>query len=314
MKLRKIIFAVLLLCLLPINFAGAANADIVRVSVLPFTSMTPVITSEDVSVATDIFEGFLSSSKTIALIGHERIEAVAHEHGLIIKNSGLIATDIAVELGRLAGCQYVLAGSVEEHFAKISSMNFSLGESSKSESTATVKMRVLNMTTGEAVLYLSESGTSSESSTSIKLTGFDAMKFETGGGKARAIAAATAKLANRIKEELVGEYSEVVSVNDKSVSINLDATSGIKNGDLYLIYYEGVEVFDLGGSIIGREIENVAVIRINSIEAGYSVGDVVPSKGSAELIRCGDRIEHISRSDAKDLKFVTERVDNNPER
>jgi tetratricopeptide (TPR) repeat protein len=162
-------------------------------------------------------------------------------------------------------------------------------------------MRIVDVTTTEIVFSLSESGTSSESTGGMSIAGISMIETEFGGLKARALTAASSRLAHKIREEVGGEYSYVLSSGGKQTHINLGATAGVKVGDLYLVYADGKEILDIDGNPLEREKYNIVVLKVIDVQNSYSICDVVPEGGSPALVQRGQKIEPISRERAKDL-------------
>ncbi|MDR2180688.1 MAG: hypothetical protein LBP21_10300 [Synergistaceae bacterium] len=301
----KVIFAAVLCCFLALGAAEAADPEIVRLGVMRFTSKADGVSDRQAEIITDIFTRVLTNSKTIAVLEREQLDIIGSEHRLNM--SGLVDMGLAIEVGRLAGCQYMILGSVTELQEAVSGgaiplpwLRGAIGTGSK-VARAVIDMRVVDVTTTEVVFSLSESGTSSESAGGMSIGGFSMMEAEFGGLKARALTAASSRLAHKIREELGGEYSYVLSSGGKKVQVNLGAMSGVKAGDLYLVYADGREILDIDGNPLEREKHNIAVLKVVETRNNYSVCDVVPDGGNPALVQRGQKIEPISKETAKDI-------------
>jgi curli biogenesis system outer membrane secretion channel CsgG len=307
MKIGKIIFTVLLwFCFSSLGNAEAANPDIVRLGVMKFASKADGISDRQAEIITDVFTRVLANSKTIAILERERLDMIGREHRLNM--SGLVDMGLAVEVGRLAGCQYMILGAVTELQETASGGAIPLPffgrggiVTGNKAARATIDMRVVDVTTSEIVFSLSGSGTSSESAGGVSVGGISMVESEFGGLKARALTAASSHLAHKIREEVGGEYSYVLSSRGKEVQINLGVTSGVKTGDLYLVYADGREILDIDGNPLEREKHNIVVLKAIDVQNSYSVCDVVPEGGNPALVRRGQKIEPISRERARDL-------------
>ncbi|MDR1742063.1 MAG: hypothetical protein LBR38_09540 [Synergistaceae bacterium] len=293
---------------LTVAVGGAWAADVVRIGVLQFYSKTPNVSQGQAEAITDFFSRALSDSKSIALIERERLASIGRESKLSM--SGLVDPSMAVEVGRLAGCQYMILGSVTSLTVDKSSFAFSVVGQASEKANATVDMRVLDVTTGEIVMAIAETGTAESTAQVFQLGGMQSGEVKGGDLQARAIENAVTKLANRIREEFAGEYAQVVSVSGKNVNISLGATSGVKRGDLYMVYAEGAEMFHNGESL-GKDVIYIAVVKVSDVRGKFSVCQVVPGGGKLEAVQQGDKVEPISQSDAGDLAkrkvFVSER-------
>ncbi|MDR0648529.1 MAG: hypothetical protein LBF92_04280 [Synergistaceae bacterium] len=272
---------------------------------MEFVSKAVGVSPQEADAIRDIFTRYLANSKTIAVIERERLlSSVGAE--IKIGASGLIDPSImAVEIGRLAGCQYMLFGSVTELSEKASGGVIPLGGigigTGNHQATAVIDVRVVDVATGETVLSLSESGTSSESSAAIATQWGGYAETQFGGLKGRAIEAAVARLGNKLLEELGGEYDHVLSVSGNTVRVSGGQKAGVKNGDLFMVYVEGPEITDIDGTSLGRDRIPLAVIKVTSAQGEFSNCEVAASGGKAANIQRGDRIEPISSKMSKDL-------------
>ena len=82
----------------------------IRVGVVKFDSNAEGISEAEASALTDLFMRMLSNSDKIAVLERDRLEAVAREQKLTL--SGVLDPETAARIGKLAGCQYILVGSV----------------------------------------------------------------------------------------------------------------------------------------------------------------------------------------------------------
>lgn len=88
----------------------ALPPGVMRVGVINFDSQADGISATEASTLTDLFSRMLSNSDKIAVLERDRLEAIANEHELNL--SGVIDSDTAAQIGKLASCQYILLGSV----------------------------------------------------------------------------------------------------------------------------------------------------------------------------------------------------------
>jgi curli biogenesis system outer membrane secretion channel CsgG/TolA-binding protein len=284
--------------------AALAADDVVRVGVMEFVSKADGVTDQQADAVRDLFTRYLTNAKTIAVIERERLLSIGQE--VKIGSSGLVDPSMAVEIGRQAGCQYMLFGSVTELSEKASAGAIPIFGNvggiavGAHEAKATIDMRVVDVTTGETVLSLSEEGTSKESSSGLVTSYGSMVETSFGGVKASAIEAAVVRLGNKVLEEVGGEYAHVLSASGKSVRISRGARSSVKKGDIYLVYVEGPEVFDVDGESLGRDRFPLAVVKVVDVQSGFSNCEVAASGGKASNIQRGDRIEPISSKASKD--------------
>ena len=289
----------------------AEASDKIRLGVLEFQSKADGVTDRQAQIITDIFTRTLTTSKTISLFERVALQQIGEEQKLGM--SGLVDESTAVEIGRIAGLQYILLGAVTELSQKASGgagylpvggFIGSIGVGSgKHEARATLDVRVIDVTTSEIRLALSESGYSANSSQGFSIGGLTFAESEFGGLQARAIADAASRLGHAIKETLGGEYTHVVAASDKEFTIDAGSTMGVQEGTLYLVYAEGKAILDMSNNIIGMEKIPLAVLKVRDTAFGHSVCVLAPpSKGN--LIRRGDKIEPITAQKAKGMKFA----------
>ncbi|MDR2137373.1 MAG: CsgG/HfaB family protein, partial [Synergistaceae bacterium] len=153
---QKIFAAIFLFCLLEAGSAEAANQEVIRLGVMRFSSKADDVTNQQAALITDVFTRYLANSKSIALLERERLDMIGKEHKLNM--SGLVDMNLALEVGRLAGCQYILLGAVTNLTQESSKTRLFGHDFWSHEAKATIDLRVVDVTTGEIVLSLSESG------------------------------------------------------------------------------------------------------------------------------------------------------------
>lgn len=292
-------------------FAGpafCAQSDRIRIGVLGFESKAAGVSQRQAEIITDIFTRQLANSKTIAVYEREQLAKVGAE--IKLSMSGLVDMNTAIEVGKIAGVRYILLGSVTELSQKASGgfipiMGIGVGGTSH-EARATIDVRVIDTTTSEIRLALSETGLSSSSSSAVSFHGIAFAESEFGGLEARAIEDATNRLAHQIRSILGGESSHVVSMSSDGVVIDVGSTMGAKEGSLYLVYADGKSIRGMNDEIIGQEKISLAVIKVKEVSGAHSTCTVAAPSDS-RMIRRGDKIEPITSAKAKNMKFATSR-------
>ena len=305
-------FVLLAFCVLFVYsgaFAEAAEQKI-RIGVIGFDSKAEGVSQEQADIVTDLFTRTLASSKTIAVYERERLAKVGEE--IKLSMSGLVDMSTAIEVGKIAGVQYILMGSVTELSERMSGgaiplfgLPVALG-GGEHGAKATIDVRLIDMTTSETRLALSESGTSTNSASAVSVMGLSFAEAEFGGLQARAIADAVNRLAHGIRSELGGESSHVLNVSGNEVVIDVGSTMGAKEGQLYLVYAEGKTILGMSGESLGRDKMPLAVVKVRDVASGHSTC-AVASNCSLSLVRRGDKIEPVTAAKAKTMKFVSSR-------
>ena len=300
MKRKLLFLSAILILILNVNFAFAD--DIVRISIARFISDTNEATDTEARAITDIFTDTMVKTKSIAVIERERFETVAREQRLGM--SALVDPSTAARVGKILGCQYVILGSVTHLSERTNSQGFGrLFSKETVEAEASIYARVIDTTTLEIVY--SDTCTERVSDSHESFTPFEGQwsTKDLSGQKQRAVALAAQTLSNKIRERIVGEAPQVISVRNGEIRINKGASLGVRKGDLYLVYAEGETIYDIDGSVLDREVLNIALIEIFDVQNNYSTGRIPKGRnnGKAELIHRGDSLTFITRSEADDL-------------
>ncbi|MBQ9573653.1 MAG: hypothetical protein IJR27_00045 [Synergistaceae bacterium] len=219
--MRKIIILLTALILVLTAISSSFADDRVRLGIMRFDSKTYDVPDRMASAITDIFGRVLFKSRGIMLVERERLDEVMKE--LKLGMSGLIDEETAAEIGRLAGCEYMLMGSIT-NLARGGSgvavplfvIPVSVG-SRNQKVKATLDVRLVKVETGEIVFAETADGTASKSDTSLAAYGVGVSNSEFGGIEGTAIANATMALAPKIEEELTGEdtLTEILQAEKK---------------------------------------------------------------------------------------------------
>ena len=312
---------------------------------MPFASRSSEISSSQAAQVTSLLTRILNASPKISIIERERLRVVARENGFDVATTN---KDAAMKIGELAGCQYILLGSItqitQRYLSSSQSYQFLLdtyyGDTNESqEATATLEARVIEVATGRVVLSFSQSGSATISD--IKKSVFSATgKHSKNELAARALEAASSRLGDEIREVLVGESAIIISINKNNIRINRGSTSGVNVGAFYKVYQDGEELFDLNGNSLGKRVINLAIVRVKDVNSDFSSVEVLnkdekisskkeakksktPGKSkkskkakdesitinpSIQLIREGDKIEAISFTEAEKLKLASQRI------
>ena len=298
MKRRSILYlSLLFLCLLSFFLTTPAeSADKIRIGIVGFTGKAGEVSNERALIISDLFSAELANCQSIALYERERMKQIGEEVRLNL--SGLVDMKTAVEVGRIAGAQYVLMGAITELLT--------IGGDSQ-EARATLDIRLIDTSTSEIRLAMTETGTSSNSSLSLSFAGFTLAEREFGSLQAQAIADAVVRLAYDIRREIGGEASYVISVRDGDFVIDVGFGRGAREGALYMVYVDGRNLVNMQGRVIGREELPLAVLKVTDTALAHSTCVVVQAGGKASLIERGDKVALITAAKAKRLKFLSEK-------
>lgn len=299
--IRKFVFMFIIIAAV-LNVSCAFADDIVRISIARFVSDTNEATDAEARAITDIFTDVMVKTRSIAVIERERFETIAREQRLGM--SALTDPSTAARVGKILGCQYVILGSVTHLSEKKKAESFGKLYSKETvEAEASIYARVVDTTTLEVVY--SDTCTERVSDSHESFTIFDGQKSirDLSGQKQRAVTLAAQTLSNKIRENIVGEKPHVISLRSGEIRINKGASLGVHQGDMYLVYAEGETIYDIDGSVLDREVLNIALVEITDVQNNYSTGRIPSGKnnGKFELIRRGDNMRFITRREADDL-------------
>ena len=181
----------------------------VRLGIMRFTSQTYDVPDGMAAVISDFFGRMLFRADGIKLIERDRLDDAGRE--LRLGMSGLVDNKSAAEIGKLAGCQYLLLGSIT-NLSRGSSMTvipgisiFGGAATAKQKVKAALDVRVIDVETAAIVFADSAEGESSKSDTAFEIIGITQAESGYSGIENVAIAAATAKLAPKIQKALTGK-------------------------------------------------------------------------------------------------------------
>ena len=196
-------------CALALGLDDVEDTEPVRLGIMPFTSKAYGVPDGMAAVIGDFFGRMLYKSEGITLLERERLEDAGAE--LRFGMSGLVNNRAAAQIGKLAGCQYILLGSIT-NLAKggsgmgLPGFGIPLGIGvSKEKVKATLDVRVIDVETGSIVFAEGADGEASRSDSGVSLYGINFEDSEFGGIENVAITNAVAKLAPGIEEALTGK-------------------------------------------------------------------------------------------------------------
>lgn len=295
-------FAVICSFILLLSFALQVEAadKKIRLGVMKFLGRAEGISDDQAAAVGDVFARMLTSSKTITVIERDQLDAIASEHKLAV--SGVMTDETAIQIGKIAGCQYMLLGAVTNLAKNQSSTNLWMFGTSKNTAIATIDVRVVDVETSEVKLSLSETGTSSQKGTIFNFYGMTNEKLQLQGMEAGAIADAASRLGLKVREALTGEYAQVLEAGSKEITLSIGATGGAQVGKFFRVYVDGAEIFDADGNSLGHKMNDIAAVKIIDVQQDFSIAAAIDkTTGNISLIHKGDKIYPITPEELQHL-------------
>ena len=284
-------------CLTASGAYAAITDEPVRLGVMKFLTRTEGVSETQAAAVGDVFARMLTSSQTITVIERDQLENIAGE--IARGQSGMITDETAVQIGKIAGCNYMLIGAVTRYEHSTSTTDLFIFGWRKYYALATIDVRVVDVETTKVVLSLSESGTTTQKGTTLNFYGMnDQKKMDFSGMEAGAIADAASRLGFKLRESLTGESIQVLEPGKKEIVVSLGMNSGAQVGSLYRVYTDGREIRDAKGNSLGREMNDIAVVKITKLQPGFS-NAVIAAKnaGNLALVRRGDKIFPVAQDE-----------------
>ena len=320
MKLLKaLLLSLMVIVLCTPSFSAE---EVIRVGVLRFETKANGISQRNAESITDELTRMLTSSYSIAIIDRSVIDSIAREHRMNL--AGLIDPRTAAQLGQAAGIQYLITGAVTNFGVKESvnhsdsrgfwnsiaakNRNDSFLRALGSETTektenaeVTLDLRIIDVNTHEVVLSMAETGNASRTTKVSSGSSGGSANADIVSLRDSAISDAVARIGQRIKEAVAGEYPQVLRVSGGEIYLSLGATSGVKVGNRYKISFEGEEILDMRGNVIGRETKPLAIVEVDDVKNDYSTARVIKKGGNISNVQRGDRIESASSREIEDI-------------
>ena len=283
----------LIIALLPLSGASGET----RVAVADFRNNAEGVTDGARRAITDMLTTELGKMAGLSVIERSRLEALAREHSLAA--SGLVEGSTAVQIGRLAGVQMIITGSITEFGSTqsggvipIGGFNIAMGSN---EARVTLDVRTIDAETGKILRTFRETGEATKDIGGFvsKYGGF--AEVEGGDILAAATYNCVQKVVQQIRKDLqmmgISPTFHVVEVRGKS-KIFVDAGAMNANtapGHIFAVYAEGAAITGMGGEVLGVEKYHLALLRCVDVKANYSICELL--EGSSAELRKGDLLE-----------------------
>ena len=276
----------LILCLFSfLLFSQIASAEQIRLGIMPFVSRTSEVSESQAAAISDIITRTFQASPSIAVVERERLRVIAMEKGLKISSNN---QDSAAALGKLAGCQYILLGSVTQlaqRYLSSTKLTWFLGSSysgsseESQEATARLEARLIDVSTGRVMLSFSQAGSAIISGVKKSEYFYRENTYSKNTLAMKAVEAASSRLADEVRETLANEYAMIISITKNNIRINRGTSLGVNVGSFYKVYQEGEEIFDLNGKSLGKRKINLALLRVLNVQNDFSDVEIIERDG-----------------------------------
>lgn len=192
----------------------------------------------------------LVNLRRFKVLERSAMDKVLQEQDFIM--SDLVTDETAVELGKLAGADAIIVGSVSslDNYVKVSA-------------------RVIDIETAETVVAKEE---------------------QAAGADIASIEASVGKVAIAIYNDLPLVEGYVVQVESDQVFLDLGSEKGIRKGTKCVLFKEGKEIkHPVTGEILGRKVTKLGEVVVVQVQEKLSIAKFVEGK-SHEKVSSGDRV------------------------
>ena len=244
------------------SFAGAEPK--IRMAVMNVTEYAKLLKQAD--MIANNFIRVMAKSDAFSIVEREELELIKIRNEQ--KNNSSKSSDVnrAVSLAKIMNCQYFVLSSLVYDVAPI------------------VGVRVVDAATSSIIFADIE---------------FPDLALSEKSGYSLVISASS-KLAYKFLEELTGAQSLITDIDGSEITINRGSLSGVRKGNLYLVY-----------SGTKKKYDDIAVIRVKDVRTNFSYAELVKNAGNISVLRISDTIAPISKEEANTIirrkKFVKSR-------
>ena len=236
---KPLLLSVMIAVLASIAWNKEANAfdggddGRVRIGIGIYGNSRNGMTEDDARIITNMLTNALVGSKNIRLYERQQLDAVMQE--LRLGRGVYMDERMIVELGKVAGLQYMLIGSIDSLgrneyrsdniFSRISPSIHS-GSVTTIVERHEINIRMLDVATGEVRLSFAEQGSAQDVHTRIMYSS----SRETGSLRTRAVRDAMSRLTGRVGNALTKEFA---SLSSSSGSPSFDSISSLRESIQY---------------------------------------------------------------------------------
>ncbi len=243
----------------------------------------------------DILVSSLEKTKLYNIIERNKLESIIKEQNLQL--SGIINEATAVEMGNLAGAEYLISGTITSASeSKVDKFAYTLVKIEVG-----VDVRIISTTTGKVVLSGSATGVQEEKiiSTSGGTLVSGAIDYNSAYGKA--LRTAIEKVGQKVSDLSI-LCGIVLSVSKDGCNIDLGTENGLATGNKFIIVRLGDPiVHPVTKKNIGWNKKIIGTMKVTKIQKNISVGSILEKDEKTPII-AGDLVIQI-----KDITEGTEK-------
>ena len=267
--MKKTMRIILSLLMLSIMLLGCFSCEAAKKTVAVMAVENTIGSSYGRQAAQDLESALttiLVQSGNYNVVERRQIDHVLHE--LNLHSTGLISGDTAIQFGNMLGADYTIVGNVM--LADFERFNNYLYKGHKAK--VKFNFKFIDNNTGEVKIAEIVEGSDTVSEFENTYPDQNIMLANAAGDVAKKIAG--------FMEGINPLSGLVVSVTEDQVYIDIGSNNGVHKGDNFIIYKEGKPIkHPVTGKIITVQKEFLGALKIEDVEADFSVGKITKRKG-----------------------------------
>ncbi len=230
---------------------------------------------------TDMLTTEIAKSNCFVIVTRHELHKILQEKAL--QMTGIIQEDRESEAAKLAGAEFLLAGTVTQFSVRTEADEGLFSDSKRQTAEATVDIRLINVLTGEVMLSLRGTGNAVRSFGTVMGMGNTGGYDESLEGDAlrKSLMGFAKQIAQNIERDPWWCYAVV-----KNGQIYLEAGSriNIRIGDTFAIFTRGEAIYSPSGALLGYDEQYTATIQITQFlgadaSAGKLIAGTLPKNG-----------------------------------
>ena len=291
--MKKFFAALCVLMCLCISACAAEpeSSEEISIGIMRFQSSTVDVGSDQASIVGDVFTQRLAMSEALTVLGQGELMSAAAEAK--VSTTGYVSNKNAAKIGKIAGCKYIISGTVTNLKMKASSTGVAfIGAfgSHKAEASAAADIKIIDVETGEVMESFNESTRASQSGSYVGIGGVSNAETDLNGMQQAAISNLATKMSLRTRS-ILGDPVTVTKASAKEITLGIGTMGGAAEGILFRIYT---------GS--GKREQTLAVVKVKNAQTEQSTAVLADKNcGNLSLVKKGD---YIALTDSDEVKAL----------